>query len=264
MSAFERLLSGCAIAAILTFASPIGAAEKDPPQFANLDWRTQALPADINARPLLIDDKTPLLFSRIIPANSFKSPSDMDTGANAIPSGAAITRTASNPERYCEPMRRRKQPQIYCVADTDGNGTLDVLYVIPTFSILKNSAYWSTVENYEFLIGTMRLYSGRPLKVPVAKLALIPDLEPAPLDIMFTKISKTRFSLCISRYTGSRLIDGLGNAAFCGREWDVKNAALPVVLEYNGGNINLSKTKDGRYQAFITPPPPGINFPNGQ
>ena len=235
----------------------LSAAAKEPPKLSEVRWQTLSVPPAADDKPTPIADKQQLLFTRIVPVNAFKSPADMDTGGNNIPTGAALVRTANNPERFCEPMRRRKQPQIYCVADTDGNGTLDVLYVIPTISI---SGQVST--SYEFFIGTMRLYSGRPLRVPVAKSALIPDPDPTPLDVVLSKTGKTEFSLCIYRYTGSKWIDGNGYAGFCGPRWDVKNALFPATLKMNGGTITLTKTDDGQYAARIISPPVGMPFPS--
>ncbi len=257
MSVIRGLGLNCAIVIGLGLAIASGAAAKGQPKLALLKWQTLAVSPSTDKKPLPIDEKQPLLFTRIAPVNSFKSPADMDTGGNIIPKGAAIVRTANDPERYCEPMRRRKQPQIYCVADTNGDGILDVLYVIPTVSVAGSAA-----THYEFLIGTMRMYSGRPLRAPVPKESLVPDLEPTPLEVMFAKTGKTRFALCIFRYTGSSLIDGLGYAGFCGTEWDVKDEVLPIKFSANGGSIILSKSEEGQFQAKIASPAAGLNFPS--
>jgi hypothetical protein len=254
---FSRLISITAIGLALGSVTSSSAAAKNPPKLSRIEWQTRAVSPTTEDKPAPIVDKQPLLFTQIVPVSSFKSPADMDTGGNIIPTGAAIVRTANDPERFCEPMRRRKQPQIYCVADTDADGTLDVLYVIPTVSISGQ-----VTTNYEFFIGTMRLYSGRPLRVLVPKSALIPDPEPKPLDVVFSKTGKTSFSLCIYRYTGSSWIDGMGYAGFCGPRWDVKDAVFPATLRTNGGSIILSKSDDGQYFARIISPPVGKLFPN--
>lgn len=233
------------------------AAAKDPPHIATITWQTQAIAATTSGSASTISPDTALVFTRIHPIETFRAPEKMTTGADSISVGAILARTVQDASQFCEPVRRRKQSYMYCVSDSDGDDLLDTLHVIPTVSVSGSTSF-----HYEFLIGPLRMYSGRKLQNPVPISSLVPESSPDTLDVMFTQSGKTRVALCIFRHTGSSLVDGLGDAKFCGQMWDLKKLALPTTLRANGGAIDVSRGPDGQYQAKITPPPAGIAFPD--
>ena len=251
----------CVGALVALATDAVASNAKDPPKLARLHWITQSLPpgADVGRAPL--DKRKPRLFSRIIPENAFTVPSEMDTGGNSIPAGAIIVRTANTPTRFCEPMRRRKQPQIYCVADADGDDILDTLYVVPTTSLKWTPGYWITTS-YEFSIGTFEMFSGRSLRVPVAIKSLSPAQDMPPVDVFLDSDGKTDIAICLHRYTGSTMLDGGGNQKFCVKHWNVRHMALPATVTASHGSVTLSRSADGTIQGEINPPPAGMTFPD--
>lgn len=256
MNADRRLGSVLFALAAAADAVSLHAKDKDPPTLARIDWLTQPVPERSASGLVSVDKNTPVLFTRIAPKDVFVTPSSMDTGLDSIPAGSLLARSANGPERFCDPVRRRKQSYLYCVEDTNGDDLLDTLYVIPTVSVSGSVSF-----RYEFLLGSLKLYSARPLRAPVPKSALVAGKAPEMLDVFLAQTGKTQFSLCIIRSAGNPLIDGLRNAKFCGRTWDIKDAAMPVIFSANGGSIELTKAADGHFVARVKSPPPGNYFP---
>lgn len=257
MRAIYRLGWLCVIAAVVTMTISPSVKAEDEPKFVLLNWSTHSVESASEVGILPVEKNKPLLFTRIIPDNSFKStveitngPMKLTSGGDSIPIGATLVRTVNHPERYCEPMRRRKQTAIYCVADTNDDQELDTLYNIPLYLTRESKQFYS-----EFLTDTRRFYVESPLLTTVPKSSLMPEAKPNPLDVMFTKKGKTRFALCITRYTGSAWLDGYGTVAFCAQEWDFKNKVFPVTLHAYGGSITVSKSVSGQLQAQIVHPP---------
>jgi hypothetical protein len=227
-----------------------------------IDWITLKVNQPEGA--VAIDKESPILFTRISPMHVVMSsvamgdgPLRMTSGGNAVPVGAVLARASFSPSRFCEPARRRKQNFIYCVEDTDQDGMLDSIAGVPTMIISRQVRY-----NYEILVGQLNTSFRARLVSPVSTTSLSPVSDTPIFDVLLTQKDKYSIALCIWRYAGNPLIDGLGNVPFCGPAWNLKTMRLPNTIAAYGGQIQLSATANGQVQARIVPPPAGLSFPN--
>ncbi len=228
-----------------------------------INWTT--LGVDQSQDAVIIDRKSPILFTRVAPKDVFISSVDMrdgplrfTSGGNAVPVGTLLARVSYPTDRFCEPARRRKQNFIYCVEDSDRDGTLDTISGVPTMVISRN-----TRTNYEILVGRMSTSFSARLEssVKTSSLSPVSVSEQIKFDVMLTQKDKKSIALCIWRYAGNALIDGLGNAPFCGPSWNLTALDFPKTIAIYGGQIQLSRSGSGEIQAKIVPPPAGMSFP---
>jgi len=231
-----------------------------------IDWVTLPVTADSTQAPVKLDKDSPILFTRVMPKEIFVSsiavrdgPLRLTSGGNSVPVGTLLARASNQSGQYCEPARRRKQNFIYCVEDSDKDGTLDTISGVPAMVISRNLR-----THYEILVGRMPKRLSARLESPVAVSSLSPAAasEQAKFDVMLTQTDKRSVALCIWRYAGNALIDGLGNAPFCGPSWNLATMSFPKTATLYGGQITLSQSASGEIQATIVPPPAGLPFPN--
>lgn len=247
-------------------ASPVFSQAINPQDTIEISWVTVSVPGDQSQDPVKIDRKAPILFTRVAPKDVFISsvsmrdgPLRLTSGGNSIPNGTLLARTPNFPGRFCEPARRRKQNFIYCVEDSDSDGSLDTISGVSTVVISGR-----TRTNYEVLVGSLNKSFGIRLEssVPISSLSPASASQQINFDVMLTQTDKKSVALCIWRYTGSILIDGLGSVPFCGPRWNLTTVNFPKIISIYGGQIELLRSDSGEIQAKVVPPPAGLTFPN--
>ena len=252
--------------AAATASSPVFSQTINPHSTVEIKWLTLSAPMDEYRVSLPIDRNSPTLFTRITPKDLFitsismrDGPLRMTSGGNSIPVGTLLARSSNLPERFCEPARRRKQNFIYCVEDSDRDGFLDTISGVPTMVISGH-----TRTNYEILIGPLDTSFSYRLESPVSisSLSSVSASEQVAFDVMVTQNNKKSIALCIWRYAGNPLIDGLGNTPFCGPSWNLTTTDFPKIVSIYGGKFELVRFDSGKIEVKINPPPAGLSFPN--
>lgn len=255
------LVLAATMASLPVFSQTIGSHSS-----VKIEWITISVPTVKNQVPVPIYRNSPRLFTKVTPKDLFTTSIDMrdgplrmTSGGNSIPAGTLLARSSNLPERFCELARRRKQNFIYCVEDWDRDGLLDTISGVPTMVISGN-----TRNNYEILIGSLETKFSAPLESPVSISSLSPVFasENASFDVMLTQTSKKSIALCIWRYAGNPLIDGLGYAPFCGPSWNLTTTDLPKIVSIYGGKFEVVRSSSGTIEVQIDPPPAGLSFPN--
>lgn len=265
MRCFTNVLtSALAMLLAVGFAFPSIVNAKSSIDIAKITWKTQAVESPNVNGPLPLEEKQSLLFTRIYPVGSLRSTVAIESDRALIPAGTTFVASNFDARLYCEPIRRMKQSDMYCVADADKDDFLETIYLVKTMEIDSMRSPFKVYYTYlDFFIGAMTVYSGKPLSKTLPRSILVPDDNPPTLEIMFSNRGKQKVALCTFRKRGSWLTrDNDGN--FCGQEWSLKNLNLPLTIATNSGRISISRASDGFLQAELVPPPQGTIFPKEQ